>query len=89
MRNSCLRTKSIGGGKPIVRMVIFNFDGHFEGAKVRKVRGALGARVSREVCHAYRYLEHEVQGNIGIIRQLQTFRLTNRLPSLYSLYGSL
>ena len=51
--------------------------------KVRKVRETLGSRVSRVVCHAYRYLEHEVQGNIGIVRKLQTFRLTN-LPSLYT-----
>lgn len=67
--------------------MIVNFDGH-EGAKVRKVRETLGARVSREVCHAYRYLEHGVRGNIGIILKLQTFRLTN-LPSLYALYLNL
>lgn len=57
------------------------------GEKVRKVRETLGVRVLREVCQAYRYLEHELR-NIGITRKLQTFRLTN-LPSLYALYENL
>lgn len=52
-----------------------------------KVRETLGARVLREVCQAYRYLERELR-NIGITRKLQTFRLTN-LPSLYALYENL
>ena len=31
MRNSCLgKGTKLGYGKPIVRMVIFNFDGHLE-----------------------------------------------------------